>query len=149
AQRSFRRVPVAERVRLAYGFCDAAAREKANIAADITRMMGKPLREARSEVDTMIDRARYMASIAEETLSDERLPEKAGFVRYIAREPLGVVMDIAPWNYPLLTAVNVIVPAVLSGNAVLIKHASRTPLCGDHFVRCFAAAGAPEHLIAA
>ena len=69
--------------------------------------------------------------------------------RFIRHEPVGVVLDIAAWNYPLLIAVNVVVPAVLAGNAVLIKHAARTPLCGEAFARNFARAGAPEGLVQA
>jgi len=63
------------------------------------------------------------------------------------KEPVGVILVVAPWNYPLMTAVNHIIPAILAGNAVAIKHASRTPLCGDHFVEAFAAAGVPEGLV--
>src|SRR5262249_1290026 len=72
------------------------------------------------------------------------LPQKEGFVRRIAREPLGVVLDLPAWNYPLLTAVNAIAPAVLAGNAVVVKHSPRTPLCSGHFARAFTEAGAPE-----
>ena len=94
---------------------DMARREE--VARDISRQMGKPVAEARGEVGTCVARALHLASIAEETLADERLPEKADFERFIAREPLGVVVDVAPWNYPLLTAINVVAPAVLAGNA--------------------------------
>ena len=73
----------------------------------------------------------------------------AGFERRIVREPLGVVLDLPAWNYPLLTAVNCLVPAVLAGNAVIVKHSPRTPLCGDHFARAFADAGAPPGLVQA
>lgn len=149
AQRAVAAAPVSERVRWIAGFCDAAQAMKDEVARDITRMMGKPLKQAQGEVDTMIDRARHMASIAEETLRDEPLPPKAGFERFFAREPLGVVLNVAPWNYPLLTAVNVIVPAVLAGNSVIVKHASRTPLCGAHFQRAFEKSGAPAHAVAA
>jgi acyl-CoA reductase-like NAD-dependent aldehyde dehydrogenase len=117
------------------------------VASEITWQMGKPLQQSRNEVKGMLDRAEYMISIAEETLADEWLPEKAGFSRYIRHEPLGVVLDIAAWNYPLLIAVNVVVPAVLAGNAVLIKHSSRTPLCGEAFADAFKSANVPEHLV--
>ncbi len=147
AQRRFARAPVRDRVALVQAFCEAFRARNEEVARDVTRMMGKPIREARGEVETMIGRARHMASIAEEALADERLPPKAGFERFIGREPLGVVLDVAPWNYPLLTAVNVVAPAVLAGNAVLLKHSSRTPLCGEHFARAFAAAGAPPDLV--
>lgn len=149
AQRDFAHAPVDARAALVLRFCERAAAAKEEIARDITGQMGKPLAQSRREVDTMIDRARHMASIAADALADEILPEKSGFFRKIAREPLGVVLDIAPWNYPLLTAVNVIAPAVLAGNAVLVKHSSRTPLCAGHFARLFAEAGAPAGLVAA
>ncbi len=148
-QARFAKSPVKERVQLVRAFCEAAKAKKETIASDITRMMGKPLKQARGEVDTMIDRSLYMASIAEEALRDRALPAKEGFARFVSREPLGVVLDIAPWNYPLLTAVNVIVPAVLAGNSVVIKHASRTPLCGEHFAGAFRDAGAPDGLVQA
>jgi acyl-CoA reductase-like NAD-dependent aldehyde dehydrogenase len=90
-----------------------------------------------------------MASIAEESLADIVLPPKEGFERRIAKEPLGVVLDLPAWNYPLLTAVNAVAPAVLAGNAVLVKHSPRTPLCGEHFARAFAEAGAPEGTVQA
>ncbi len=149
AQRAWARVPLRERVGLVRRFGDAVTARREEVARDITRQMGKPIAEARGEVGTCVARAAHMASIAEESLADERLPEKSGFERFIAREPLGVVVDVAPWNYPLLTAVNVVAPAVLAGNAVVLKHASRTPLCAGHFARAFREAGAPEGLVEA
>ncbi len=119
------------------------------IARDITRMMGKPLSQAMGELKTCASRARYMMSIADAALSDVVLPPLTGFERRIVREPLGVVFDLPAWNYPLLTAVNCVVPAVLAGNAVLLKHSPRTPLCGEHFARAFAEAGGPAHLVQA
>jgi acyl-CoA reductase-like NAD-dependent aldehyde dehydrogenase len=119
------------------------------VVHDITRQMGKPRRQARAEIETMIDRAETMARLAPTALADEPLPEKAGFHRFVRHEPLGVVLDIAAWNYPLLIAVNVIVPALLAGNAVLIKHARLTPLCADHFVQALDRAGVPAGLVAA
>jgi acyl-CoA reductase-like NAD-dependent aldehyde dehydrogenase len=80
-------------------------------------------------------------------LAEVDLPPKAGFARSVAREPVGVVVDIAPWNYPLLTAVNAVAAAVLAGNGVILKHSSRTPLCGPRFERAFAKAGAPPGLV--
>jgi acyl-CoA reductase-like NAD-dependent aldehyde dehydrogenase len=105
--------------------------------------MGKPLREAAREVETCCERAEYMASIAVESLAAEVLPPKAGFHRRIEHAPLGVVLDIAAWNYPLLIAVNVVVPALLAGNTVLLKHSGRTPLCGLHFERAYGALEPP------
>jgi acyl-CoA reductase-like NAD-dependent aldehyde dehydrogenase len=149
AQRAWARTSVRDRAAVVRRFGEALASRRDEIARDITRQMGKPIGEARGEVVTCIARAEHMASIAEEALADERLPEKPGFERFIAREPLGVIVDVAPWNYPLLTAVNVVAPAVLAGNAVVLKHASRTPLCAGHFSRAFREAGAPEGLVEA
>jgi acyl-CoA reductase-like NAD-dependent aldehyde dehydrogenase len=119
------------------------------IATDITRMMGKPRSQALGEVRTMAARGRYMMSIAEQALADEVLPPIDRFERRIVREPLGVVLDLPAWNYPLLTAVNCVVPAVVAGNAVVLKHSPRSPLCGDHFSQAFLRAGAPAGVVQA
>ncbi|HRZ83610.1 MAG TPA: aldehyde dehydrogenase family protein, partial [Candidatus Hydrogenedentes bacterium] len=137
----------AERRALCEGFVREFEAMKEQTAADITRQTGKPLSQSLGEVNGTLDRARHMIAIAEETLADEYLPEKPCFVRYIRHEPLGVVLDIAAWNYPLLIAVNVVVPAVLAGNSVIIKHSSKTPLCGKAFVEAFRRAGAPDCLV--
>jgi acyl-CoA reductase-like NAD-dependent aldehyde dehydrogenase len=112
-------------------------------------MMGKPLSQAQGEVRTTAVRARAMMAIAQAELADIVLPPLSGFERRIVREPLGVVLDLPAWNYPLLTAVNCVVPAVLTGNAVVVKHSPRSPLCGEHFARAFADAGAPADLVQA
>jgi acyl-CoA reductase-like NAD-dependent aldehyde dehydrogenase len=144
AARQLAQLSVEERIAL----CDRAlAKFEARadeIAADITRQMGKPLGQARGEVRGMADRWRHMQSIAKEALADIVLPPKENFERRIAKAPLGVVLDLPAWNYPLLTAVNAVVPAVLAGNAVIVKHSPRTPLCGMHFARAFQEANAPK-----
>jgi acyl-CoA reductase-like NAD-dependent aldehyde dehydrogenase len=99
--------------------------------------MGKPLKQARGEFNTMCDRAEYMFSIAEETLRPDLLTDKVGFVRRIEHAPLGVVFNIAAWNYPLLIPINVLAPALIAGNTVLLKHSAKTPLTGKHFADAF------------
>jgi acyl-CoA reductase-like NAD-dependent aldehyde dehydrogenase len=148
AARSWRTSRLAERIALCERAMTAMEARAEAIAADITRMMGKPLGQARGEVKTTAARARYMMSVAEASLADIVLPLD-GFERRIVREPVGVVLDLPAWNYPLLTAVNCVVPAVLAGNAVVVKHSPRSPLCGEHFARAFADAGAPAHLVQA
>ena len=149
ASRSWGETPVAERVAL----CERAIAQMEGasdaIALDITRMMGKPFRQAKNEVAGMAKRARHMCTIAEASLADVVLPPLSGFERRIVRAPLGVVLNLPAWNYPLLTAVNVVVPAVLAGNAVVLKHSTRSALCGEHFADAFARAGAPEHVVQA
>jgi len=149
ASRALRAMSVEERVKLVLRACEAMEKRTDAIARDITRQMGKPLSQARGEVGGMAGRLRHMASIAAESLADIVLPPKDGFERRIAKEPLGVVLDLPAWNYPLLTAVNAVAPAVLAGNAVVVKHSPRTPLCGEHFARAFAEAGAPEGTVQA
>jgi acyl-CoA reductase-like NAD-dependent aldehyde dehydrogenase len=107
------------------------------IAREITLQMGKPIREARREIQTFFERAEYMLAIARATLTPESLPEKVGFHRRIEHAPFGPILNIAAWNYPLLIPVNIIVPALLSGNTVLLKHSPRTPLCGQRFEEAF------------
>ncbi|MDX9972909.1 MAG: aldehyde dehydrogenase family protein [FCB group bacterium] len=145
----WRNTSVAERVALCKRFVAAFEGMRDRVAEQITQQMGKPLQQAKNEVGGLIDRSNHMISIAEEALADEWLPEKEGFQRYIRHEPLGVVFDIAAWNYPLLIAVNVVVPGVLAGNSIIIKHSSKTPLCAQAFVEAFQKAGAPDGLVQA
>jgi len=149
AGRAWARTGIAERIALCERFCRQVEEDAERIAREVTLQMGKPLAQSRGEVKTAVARARHMMSIAPEALRDEPLPPVPRFTRFIRHEPVGVVLDIAAWNYPLLIAVNVIVPAVLAGDSVLVKHAARTPLCGEAFARTFARAGAPEGLVTA
>jgi acyl-CoA reductase-like NAD-dependent aldehyde dehydrogenase len=148
AQQAWRDVPVERRVEICRPFLDAFRSMKEKVALEITRQMGKPIQQARREVDTMLDRAETMMRLAPGALADDVLAPKPGFRRFIRHEPLGIVLDIPAWNYPLLIAVNVVVPALLAGNAVLIKHARLTPLCGDAFVEAFRKTDLPPDLIA-
>ncbi|AKU99656.1 Aldehyde dehydrogenase [Labilithrix luteola] len=148
AAKALKRLSVEERVALSDRALTKFEARAEEIAQDITRQMGKPLGQARGEVKGMAGRWRHMQSIAKESLADIAVP-KDGFDRRIRKEPLGVVLDLPAWNYPLLTAVNAIVPAVLAGNAVVVKHSPRTPLCAEHFARAFAEASAPEGTVQA
>jgi acyl-CoA reductase-like NAD-dependent aldehyde dehydrogenase len=149
AHLEWRRVPIRERIQLVERFCEAFGKERDRYAAEITASMGKPLRQAHNEVNGMIDRARQMAGIAEVSLAPEVLPPKEGFERSIVREPVGVVAVLAAWNYPLLIGINPTVAAILAGNAVVMKHSSRTPRCAEHLEEAFRRAGAPDGLFVA
>lgn len=144
ARAGWKHTPVAERVRLARAAITAFAGRGDGIAEELTWMMGRPIRYTPGEVRGFVERASYMADIAEEALADLPLPDKPGFTRFIRREPLGLVFVIAPWNYPYLTAVNAVVPALLAGNTVLLKHSAQTPLCAERMVEAFRDAGLPE-----
>jgi acyl-CoA reductase-like NAD-dependent aldehyde dehydrogenase len=106
--------------------------------------MGRPIRYAPSEVRGTLERARYMVDIAAEALADVDAGPKQGFRRFVRREPLGVVFTVAAWNYPYLIAVNSVVPAIMAGNAVVLKHSAQTPLCAERFAECFREAGLPD-----
>jgi len=148
AQAEWRQVALARRIGVAEQFIAAFRDLTEPVALDITRQMGKPLAAARREVARMLERAEVMCRLAPAALGDDPLPEHEGFHRFIRREPLGVVLDIPAWNYPLLIAVNVVVPALIAGNGVVLKHARLTPLCGDAFVEAFRKTDLPPDLIA-
>ena len=113
------------------------------VAAAITHSMGRPISQSPGEVKGLEERARYMLSIADAALADIVPEENTGFKRFLRREPVGVVLVMAPWNYPFLTAVNAIVPALAAGNVVLLKHSSQTPQVAELFQAAFDAAGLP------
>lgn len=148
--RAYRESDLASRVALCRRMLDAYAERLDENARAITRAMGKPISQSRGEFErTMVERTGHLCEIAADALADLVLPEKPGFRRFVRHEPVGVVLDIAAWNYPLAIATNVIVPAVLAGNAVLVKHASQTAMVADQFEQAFLAAGAPPGLVQA
>jgi acyl-CoA reductase-like NAD-dependent aldehyde dehydrogenase len=144
AQSDWRLEPITVRAEICRRFVDAFVERKEEIAEEITRQMGRPIAQSPGEVRGLEERARYMIAIAAESLADIVAEPGGGFLRFIRREPLGVVLTIAPWNYPYLTAVNSIVPAILAGNAVILRHSSQTPLCAERFFEAFKAAGLPQ-----
>lgn len=144
AQQTWKQTPLCERIAIGRRAIEAFAAREAQLAEELCWMMGRPIRYAAGEIRGFVERASHMADIAEGSLADIRLPEKAGFTRFIRREPLGLALVIAPWNYPYLTAVNAVMPALLAGNVVLLKHSAQTPLCAERMVEAFAEAGLPE-----
>jgi acyl-CoA reductase-like NAD-dependent aldehyde dehydrogenase len=116
------------------------------ISIELAWQMGRPVRYGAGELRGFTERARHMIDIAPAALANVAVVDKEGFERYIQRDPLGIVFVIAPWNYPFLTAVNSIVPALMAGNAVLLKHATQTLIVGERFQAAFDAAGLPAGL---
>ncbi len=144
AHKGWKYVPVPERaatVRRMVEWCVARADE---LGTELAWQMGRPATQSPNELRRGFqERALYMCSIAADALSDLPVEEKEGFQRFIRREPLGVVLVVAPWNYPWLTSVNAVVPALLAGNAVVLKMAAQTPLVAERYAEAFAAAGLP------
>lgn len=144
AARAWGNVAVEERAAACTRFVEAFLARRGPIAEELTWQMGRPLRDTPAEVDGVEERARAMIALAPEALADEHPPERPGYDRFIRREPLGVVFVLSPWNYPYLTAVNAVLPAVMAGNAVVLKHSEQTFLCAERFAEAFEAAGLPE-----
>jgi len=132
-------------------WCAEFSKQKEAIAVSVSTQMGKPLSQARGEVDTAVKRAEAIITMSQQVLSEDVItadPE-SGLLRKITKEPIGVVLALVPWNYPLLCAVNTVVASTLAGNSVLIKHSDRTPAAADWFEKTFTAAGAPKGLVTA
>ncbi|HXZ60119.1 MAG TPA: aldehyde dehydrogenase family protein [Steroidobacteraceae bacterium] len=146
AQCEWHGVPIPARAALMERFCAEFDRRGADIATGLSWQMGRPIRFAPSEVRGTLERARHMSGCAAAALADLDAGPKAGFRRFIRREPLGVVFTVAAWNYPYLIAVNSVVPALMAGNAVVLKHSAQTPLAAETFAECFAAARLPAGL---
>ncbi len=145
AQAEWAQVPVKKRVAKVLAMLEALLAMNDQIVPELAWQMGRPVRFG-GEKGGLEERARYMASIAEESLAPLVPKEKQGFRRYVKREPLGVVLVIAPWNYPFLTAGNTIFPALMAGDAVLLKHAAQTLLVGERFQEAADKAGLPRGL---
>ncbi|MEM7196237.1 MAG: aldehyde dehydrogenase family protein [Pseudomonadota bacterium] len=143
AQLKWSTMPISERMKIVERAVDAFVALKSEIADEISVQMGRPRDVTPFEINGFEERARHMLEIAASSLVDVEPAAKPGFVRRIQREPLGVVFVIAPWNYPYLTAVNAIVPALLAGNSVVLKHSVQTPLCAERLMAAFEQAGMP------
>jgi acyl-CoA reductase-like NAD-dependent aldehyde dehydrogenase len=143
AQRSWAALPLAARCEILSKAVAAFTSKATDIAAEITWQMGRPIRYSPGEVRGFEERSRYMLEVAPQALAALNPGEKSGFERQIKRVPLGVIAVIAPWNYPYLTAVNAVMPALIAGNAVVLKHSHQTPLCAERFLEAFASAGVP------
>ncbi|MDH4259277.1 MAG: aldehyde dehydrogenase family protein [Gammaproteobacteria bacterium] len=149
AQQVWRFKPVVDRARICHAFCEYFEADTREIATELTWQMGRPIRYAPNEVRGTLERARHMIASAAESLADLDAGPKEGLRRFVRREPLGVVLTVAAWNYPYLIAVNSVIPALMAGNAVLLKHSAQTPLCAERFDNCLRAAGLPDGLFQA
>lgn len=143
AQAGWAARPMSERIDLVLKGMEAVGAMNDAIVPELAHMMGRPVRYG-GEFGGFEERTRHMAGIAQQALADIAVGEDAQFKRYIKRVPLGVVGVIAPWNYPYMTAINAVAPALIAGNTVVLKHATQTLLVGERMVQAFHAAGIPE-----
>ena len=143
AQAAWAARPLEERVALVRAGVAALAPMKDVLVEELAWQMGRPTRYG-GEFGGVNDRTEYMASIAAATLAPQVIEESDRFRRLLAREPVGVVFIVAPWNYPYLTTINTLVPALIAGNSVVLKHASQTLLVGERLAEAFHLAGVPQ-----
>jgi len=146
AQAQWAKLSIPERAKFCSAAVDAMLTMRDEIVPELSWQMGRPIKYAGGELGGFEERARYMIALADNALAPLEPAPKDGFKRYVRREPLGVVLTIAPWNYPYLTAVNSVIPALMAGNAVLLKHAAQTILAGDRFQMAMDRAGLPKGL---
>jgi acyl-CoA reductase-like NAD-dependent aldehyde dehydrogenase len=145
AQRRWAEVPVAERAAICTRAVEWGATRADELGAELTSQMGRAIAHSPFELRKGFqERGKYMASIAEAALADIEVERSKDFHRFIRRAPLGVVLVLAPWNFPWLTSVNAIIPALLAGNSVVLKMAQQTPLVAERYAEALAAAGLPE-----
>ena len=143
AQKAWSARPLAERISLVMEGVDAVGKMNDQIVPELAQMMGRPIRYG-GEFGGFKERAQYMSEIAEEALQDIEISNDSSFKRYIKRIPHGLVFVVAPWNYPYMTAINTIAPALIAGNVVALKHATQTLLVGERLVDAFISVGIPE-----
>ena len=145
AQKEWKKTTVKERADFCLKAVEYFLNNADEIGLELTWQMGRPVRYTANEIRKGFqERAKYMISVAEQTLADVEVEEIAGFKRFIRRDPVGVVFVVAPWNYPYLTSVNSVIPAIMAGNTVILKHAQQTPLCAERYAEAFAYAGLPD-----
>ncbi len=142
AQKDWAGVPLEKRIELVRAGVARLGEMTEEVVPELAHMMGRPIRYG-GEFGGTNERASYMADIAADALKPLVIEESATFQRRIEREPVGVVMVIAPWNYPYMTAINTVAPALIAGNTVMLKHATQTLLVGERMARAFAEAGVP------
>ncbi|MGV1869871.1 aldehyde dehydrogenase family protein [Agrobacterium rosae] len=143
AQKSWARRPLEDRVQMVLKGVARLNEMVDEVVPELAHMMGRPVRYG-GEFKGFNERSNYVASIAADALAPLVIEESGNFERRIEREAHGVVFVIAPWNYPYMTAINTIAPALMAGNTVVIKHAAQTLLVGERMVRAFVEAGVPE-----
>ncbi len=122
------------------------AGETEELASVLTSEVGKPLQQSRNEINGARARIKWMLDHAEKYLSDEVMVDEPGLKEIIRYEPLGIVCNISAWNYPYLVGINVFIPALLSGNAVMYKPSEYATLTGLQIEKLLKQAGVPQEV---
>lgn len=145
AQAAWKRVSLVERGAICRRMVTWMVERADEVGAELTWQMGRPVAHSPFEIRRGFEeRSRHMIDVAADALADIVAEPQPGFERFIRREPIGVVLVLAPWNYPYLASVNAVVPAVMAGNSVILKAAQQTPRVAERYAAAFEAAGLPD-----
>lgn len=139
------KVNLLERIAAVSRFYDLLEAEKDELALTLTNEMGKPLQQSYNEINGARGRIKYFIDHSAKYLAEEWITTEAATKEKIVYEPLGVIANISAWNYPYLVGVNVFIPALIGGNAVLYKPSEYTTLTGLHIQRLLHKAGIPQN----
>jgi acyl-CoA reductase-like NAD-dependent aldehyde dehydrogenase len=145
AQRHWKEVSIERRAAICRRAVQQMVDAADEIATELTWQMGRPVAQTPFEIRRGFqERAKYMIDIAAGALADIALEPKEGFQRFIRREAVGVVLVLAPWNYPYLASVNAVIPALMAGNSVILKVSQQTPRVAERYAHAFREAGLPD-----
>ncbi len=144
AQPEWQRLSLAERIGIIHSFSSLLEKNIESLASVLTSEVGKPLQQSRNEVNGARARIQWLTDHAQQYLSDEVMTNTSGMTEKIIYEPLGVIANISAWNYPYLVGMNVFVPALLAGNAVLYKPSEHATLTGMEIERLLKLSGVPD-----
>ena len=145
AQSDWAARPVSERIALVRKAGQIIGQQTDRMATELAHQMGRPVRYG-GEYGGFDERLTYMADVAEDSLAPMEIEDAPSARRVIKRVPWGVVLVVAPWNYPYMTAINTVAPALIAGNSVILKHAAQTLAVGEHLAEALHAAGVPEEV---
>ncbi|TNV79592.1 hypothetical protein FGO68_gene16974 [Halteria grandinella] len=133
AYRNFRSTTVPDRIKLVKNIADYFRENKEQVATEITRTMGKPIVQSREEVDYAVERTEVLMGMAEEALRPEMVSKTSNISKSVIREPIGTVLILSSYDFPVISIVNHLVPAILCGNSCMLKDNPRAPLISKHF----------------
>ena len=144
AQREWREVPLDERAAICRRAVDSIVSRSDELAPEITLQMGRAVRDTPGEIAGFGLRSHYMIDVAPRGLADFEPGERDGLKVFIRREPVGVVLAVSAWNGPYLIPAGSVIPGLMAGNAVVLKHSAQTPLCAERIAEAFAGASLPD-----
>ena len=143
---SWKNTSIEDRITIINKFIDNLIALKPEVSKEICWQIGRPISQCGNELRGFEERSRHMVKIAKDSLQNIPATKNDEFDNYIKKEPLGTIFVIAPWNYPFNTSVNSIVPSLLAGNAVILKHSSQTPLCAEELYEAAKQSSLPKNI---